>query len=304
MSRVGGLARGLLVFLAVELGCYLLTASAVSQTHGWAAALGTVILLALAVRTVPVLLSYAIALANAEPIPADCRLRPAARIGHALQEIAATAVIYTLLHPFAWLWMPREPLDRRQGGRTPVLLVHGYLCNRAVWWSLKRWLQALGYSVYTVDMGPALGDIDGFADILGARVEQIAEATGGKVQVITHSMGGLVARAYLCKHGGARIARVIMLCPPHHGSRHAWLAPGIDGGQMRPGSTWLRDLARAEADGLAAPVVSIYSWHDNLVSPVSSSRLEGARNVALPGPGHLSMAFSRRVRQALAAHLV
>jgi hypothetical protein len=303
MRRVGGLARGLLVLLAVEIGCYVLIASTISRTHGWPAALLAVMLLALAVRAVPILLSYAIALASAEPVPADCRLGLAARIGYGLQEIAVAAVIYTLLQPFAWLLIPREPPGRQPGARTPVLLVHGYLCNRGVWWPLKRWLEAHGHVVYSVDLEPVFGDIDRFADIVGRRVEEIAAATGGKVQVIAASMGGLAARAYLCKHDGAHVARVITLCSPHHGSRHAWFVPGVDARQMRPGSAWLRDLAGAEAGALAVPVVSIYSCHDNMVSPVSSSRLEGARNVALPGVGHLSMALSRRVRRVLAEHL-
>jgi triacylglycerol lipase len=303
MTRVGELARGLLLFLAVEAGCYLLIASAVWRTHGWPVALLCVMLLALGVRAVPVLLLYAIALANAGPVPAECRLGLTARIGYALQEIGAAAVIYTLLHPFAWLLMPREPLGHQPGTRMPVLLVHGYFCNRGVWWPLKRWLEARGHAVFTVDLEPVFGDIDGFADIVAARVAQVTTATGGKVQVIAASMGGLALRAYLCKHGGARIARVVTLGTPHHGTRHARLALGVDGRQMLPGSAWLSDLARAEAGELAAPVVSIYSCHDNMVSPVSSGRLEGAGNVALPGVGHLSMAFSRRVRRALAEHL-
>jgi triacylglycerol esterase/lipase EstA (alpha/beta hydrolase family) len=116
-------------------------------------------------------------------------------------------------------------------------------------------------------------------------------------------MGGLVMRAYLRKHGSARVAKLVTLGSPHHGSRHAWLALGINGRQMRPGSDWLRGLADAEGGALGVPVVSIYSCHDDMVSPVSSSRLEGALNVPIPGVGHLSLAFSRRVRETLAAHL-
>jgi triacylglycerol lipase len=298
---VGALARGLLIFLAVEAGCYLWLASAVVPARGWPLALASIVLIALAVRAVPVLLCYAVALSAAEPVPPQCRIGPLARLGYVLAEIWSTAVIYTLYHPFAPLLMPRVPA--RPGSDTPVLLVHGYLCNRGVWRPLARWLEARGCRVYTIDLEPVFGDIDAFADQVAARLDEIAVAAGRPVQVIAASMGGLVMRAYLCKHGGARVAQLITLGSPHHGSRHAWLALGINGRQMRPGSDWLRRLAESEDGVLAAPVVSIYSCHDDMVSPVSSSRLEGARNLPIPGVGHLSLAFSRRVREALAVHL-
>jgi pimeloyl-ACP methyl ester carboxylesterase len=301
MSRVGVLARGLLLFLAVEVGCYAWLASAVAPTQGWPAALALIGLLALAVRAVPVLVLYAIALATAEPVPPECRLGAGARIGYALGEIGAAAVIYTFLHPFAFLLMPRDRTV--DGSGTPVLLVHGYLCNRGVWRSLARWLEARGYRVYTVDLEPVFGDIDVFAEQVAERIDAIAAATGGRVQVVAASMGGLAMRAYLRRHGGARVAKLITLGSPHHGSRHARMALGINGRQMRPGSDWLRRLAEWEAGAPAVPVVSIYSCHDDMVSPVSSSRLPGALNVPLPGVGHLSLALSRRVREALAEHL-
>jgi triacylglycerol lipase len=301
MSRVGALARGLLIFLVVEAGCYAWLASAVVPSHGGPAALALIGLIALAVRAVPVLLLYAIALSTAEAVPPECRIGPIARVGYALAEIGSAAVIYTLLHPFAWLLMPRETPDGKSG--TPVLLVHGYLCNRGVWRSLARWLEARGHCVYTVDLEPVFGDIDAFADVVARRIDAIVSPTGSTVRVIAASMGGLVMRAYLRKHGGGRIAKLVTLGSPHHGSRHAWLALGINGRQMRPGSDWLRRLAESEGGSLAVPLVSIYSCHDDMVSPPSSSRLDGACNVPIPGVGHLSLAFSRRVREALAEHL-
>ena len=48
---------------------------------------------------------------------------------------------------------------------------------------------------------------------------------------------------------------------------------------------WLTELApRAAPDG--PPIVSIWSWHDSMVAPQTSSRLDGARNIELVGIGH------------------
>jgi triacylglycerol lipase len=299
---VGELSRALLLILAVEVGCYAWLGASLVASRGWLAALATIGGIALAVRAVPVLILYAIAWANAGRNSQGSGIGLLARLGYVAGEIGAAIALYTLFHPFAWLLMPRETAPRVAA--EPILLVHGYLCNRGLWWSFKRWLAAQGRVVYTLDLEPVLGDIDRYADALDGRIELITKATGApRVTLIAGSMGGLAARAYLRKFGPERVARVITLASPHRGSRHAWLALGINGRQMRPDSEWLQGLARSEHGRLPVPFICVYSWHDNMVSPVDSGRLEGAQNIALTGIGHLSMAFSRRVRAVLGEHL-
>ncbi|MDZ4168663.1 MAG: hypothetical protein U1E26_03265 [Coriobacteriia bacterium] len=55
----------------------------------------------------------------------------------------------------------------------------------------------------------------------------------------------------------------------------------------------------------SAPVLSIYSLHDNLVHPASTSQVEGESVswLAVEGPGHLSVLFDRRVGDAVCAFL-
>jgi len=60
--------------------------------------------------------------------------------------------------------------------------------------------------------------------------------------------------------------------------------------QMRQGSDFLRALDAAEAARAPqVPATSIYSVHDNLVTPQDTSRLDWARNVALAGVGHVGI---------------
>jgi hypothetical protein len=54
-------------------------------------------------------------------------------------------------------------------------------------------------------------------------------------------------------------------------------------------STWLQELAASESDALRALIVSIYSPHDNMVSPSASLQLAGAKNLGFPGIGHVDM---------------
>ena len=94
--------------------------------------------------------------------------------------------------------------------------------------------------MYTLSYGPPLASIELFADQLAAKIAGIRAATGAaQVVIVTHSMGGLVARAYLRRYGGAHVRRLVTLGTPHHGSRHAWMMFGTPLAQMRPGSAFL-----------------------------------------------------------------
>jgi pimeloyl-ACP methyl ester carboxylesterase len=190
-------------------------------------------------------------------------------------------------------WFMREPSPNPAAA--PVLLVHGVLCNAGVWLGMRGALrrQGLGPS-YTISLGPPLTSIDVFAEELAQRVDRILADTGAhRVTLIGHSMGGLVSRAYLRAHGADRVAMLVTIGSPHHGSVHAHLFPGRSLAEMRPGSDWLRDLNAAPQPRL--PIVSIWSWHDSMVAPQTSSRLPGARDIALHGIGHNALLRNREV---------
>lgn len=168
----------------------------------------------------------------------------------------------------------------------PVLLLHGVLCNAGVWHALVRYLASRGVrDVYALSYGPPLASIELFAEQVETKVDHILRATGaGRVMIVAHSMGGLVARAWLRRHGVARVARVVTIGTPHHGSIEAWLGVGTSLAQLRPGSAWLAALAREPLPPV--PIVSLWSWHDSMVVPQASARLAGSIDVPLAGIGH------------------
>ena len=92
-------------------------------------------------------------------------------------------------------------------------------------------------------------------------------------------------RAYIRRHGTAKLARVLTIGAPHHGSMHAWMMVGTALSQIRPGNPWLTALNRERIDP-ALRIVSLWSWHDSMVAPQTSAELPGAVDMSMIGIGH------------------
>ena len=235
---------------------------------------------------------------HASATPPQHALTPRARLRLFAQEFRASMMVGS------WHMLRASPAPRMHRDSTylPVLLLHGYGANGGYWVHLAARLDAARISHATLDLEPLFGDIDGYVPLVDAAVRALREASGSdKVVVVGHSMGGLVARAWLRRGGTAYAARVITLGSPHHGSVLASLAPGLNGAQMRrgrgaqPESAWLRALAGSETLETRALITSIWSHHDNMVAPQDSSFLPGARNIDFGGIGHVALGSDQRV---------
>jgi len=219
-----------------------------------------------------------------------------------LGELLALFAAFVVIQPFERWWMGREAVGRVAPGRVPVLLVHGYLCNRGLWWWLRRRLRARHFAVATVDLEPPLAGLDELAARLAERVESVLVETGAaQVVLVTHSMGGLVSRAYLRAHGTSRVAGMVTLAAPHHGTRLARLGWGRNARELRPGSAWLRSLNAQPVP--AIPLRSVWTPDDEMLAPPDTARLPGVRETILAGLGHVAMVFSPRVLACLEAEL-
>jgi triacylglycerol esterase/lipase EstA (alpha/beta hydrolase family) len=123
------------------------------------------------------------------------------------------------------------------------------------------------------------------------------------MDIVAHSMGGLVARAGV-RAGAAGIRRIITLGTPHQGTevfRPLRLEPMLR--QMRPESPCLLRLAGANAMPADTELISIYSRDDALVVPPSNGYCPGAFNIEVRGLGHMSLLFSRRVYELVRENL-
>ncbi len=268
---------------------------------GWQASalgLGSVALVRLAINAN----NFLMAARAASPTPPEFRITPGAAL-RMFREEFSTSMLMTSWH------MPRARAHTRiypGSAALPVLLVHGYGCNSGYWAYLAPLLDAARISHATLDLEPLTGDIDGYA----ARIEDAAgrlcaQAGTAQLIIVAHSMGGLAARAWMRVHGAGRLARLITLGTPHHGTCLAAFGLGINAGQMRrmgvagPECAWLSALAGGEASDARALITSIYSHHDNIVAPQTSSELPGARNLAFGGVGHVALGHHPRVLDAV-----
>lgn len=293
------------LMLVGEAVLYLLLGWLLVSWCGWAArqAVGLAMILAVLGRTFVIATTFAFSRAYAAPPPAGCAIGAGRGLAMALRELAAFCLLFSVVMPFERLFMGADRLGRGEGGRLPLLLIHGYQCNRGYWLWLRRRLERAGWQVATISLHPVFEDIDGYVAQVARRIDEVCAATGAaQVVLVGHSMGGLVSRAYLRAHGNAKVAKLVTLGSPHHGSRLAVLGLGENGRQMIPGSDWLAGLNASGAVPLPE-TVSIYSCQDNYVMPQDSSLLEGAKVVPLGGLGHLEMAFSPEVERALLAEL-
>jgi pimeloyl-ACP methyl ester carboxylesterase len=217
--------------------------------------------------------------------PPDHALNPARAAALFLHEFGAS-----MLTSSYYMLKPLGLRLQAQARGLPVLLIHGYACNSGYWTPMSALLTAARISHYGIDLEPLGASIDDYAPQVQAAVERLCAATGtSQVIIVGHSMGGLVARAYLRRYGHQRIARVITLGTPHHGTALASFGPGSNALQMRCNSAWLDGLAASEANLQRSLFSSIYSVHDNIVAPQDSSALPGARNLVFGAIGHVAL---------------
>ena len=192
--------------------------------------------------------------------------------------------------------------------RDPVIVVAGTFSPGIANEPLALRLRADGYDAYVFQL-PALGlgDIRESARALDRFADDIRARTGAsRVDLVGHSQGGLVARAYIKYEGGANeVDSVVSLGAPHYGAVLANIARVFTLGtcvgvtschQMAAGSSFLADLNAGDDTIGNVRYTNLYTQFDEIVFPVTNATMQdGATNVRIQSQcwarvvGHLGL---------------
>jgi triacylglycerol lipase len=176
-------------------------------------------------------------------------------------------------------------------GRDPILFVHGWNSSGTVWTTMIDRFKADGYTDsqltnWSYDTSQSNKTT---AAQIGQQIAAIRSRTGAaKVDIISHSMGGLSSRWYakFVTGGQTDLDDWVSLGGPNHGTDTANFCFSTACSEMRAGSAFLGELnAGDESPG----IVNYLTWWspcDTVINPDSSVAVSGARNTQTGCLGH------------------
>src|SRR6185436_16763178 len=141
---------------------------------------------------------------------------------------------------------------------------HGFLGTRGSMFVLEHRLSRDGICVFSFNLGPFnTRDIRDSAFLIRRKIESIlAQTPIKKIDIIGHSMGGLIGLYYIKRLGGHdKVRKLVMLGTPHRGTWSALAGIATVGTfsrsswQLLPKSRFLRELS----EGPLPPGVEFYT---------------------------------------------
>ena len=179
-----------------------------------------------------------------------------------------------------------------------VVLVHGLAANSLVMAPLARTLGGFYGQVVNWGYSSLWSPIERHGQRLAALLKGLEERVE-RVHLVTHSMGGIIARLALAEFQPQRLGRFVMVAPPNRGSHVAsQLAPWL--GRICPPLVQLADCADSLVCRLPLPQVQelgvIAAATDFLVREPSTRLGCETDHITLPGL-HSSLLWRRETAE-------
>jgi len=185
-----------------------------------------------------------------------------------------------------------------------AVFVHGYLAAGPVFDPMRDMVEReTGLVTLDFTYGP-FGRFESVVDRFVAHVERHVPEEAS-ISLVGHSLGGIIARAYLHERpGGVRVDRVLTIATPHAGTSAVRYIPGGPAAALRPESPVLSRLAARHEERRDIPHIAVIAGADRLCSPPESAgELSGAEVHRFDGVGHNEILFDPRVHDLVTRHL-
>lgn len=215
-------------------------------------------------------------------------------------------------HPLLLIWcflmgactapLPHNRVDVKERVPSTIIIVHGLYANANHVRPVTEGLRGQGFTCFAPNLQPNNGSvpIESLAEQLDTYIEQNVPSRS-PLQLVGHSMGGLVALQYLQDpQHAARCRGLYTIASPHQGTLLASLHGGAAGRQMVRNSPF---LTRLNARAPSFPVVTYRSPQDLVIIPNSSATLYFADNQVITSDGHNQILNSPQLLKNLAQRI-